>query len=221
MSKSKNTVTRWWWVRHAPVVGHDGRIYGQDDFDCDCSDQATFRFLARVLPRDALWVTSHLRRTQRTAAAIVTEMEAGAAVPPLVESDLAEQHFGAWQGLTNVELAATRDGAWHRFWLAPAHEAPPGGESFVAVVERVSAVVRRLSTTHAGRDIVAVTHGGTIRAALAIALDIDPERALVFTVDNCALTRLDHIAGAAGSHVSNPTDAWSVRLVNAVPRTLL
>ena len=216
-----STITRWWWVRHAPVVGHNGRIYGQDDFDCDCSDQETFRYLARVLPRDALWVTSHLRRTQRTAAAIVAEMETDASAEPLVESDLAEQHFGAWQGMTNAELAAKRDGAWHRFWLAPAHEAPPGGESFVAVIDRVSAVVRRLSAAHAGRDIVAVTHGGTIRAALSIALDLDPERALAFTVDNCALTCLEHISGAAGSHAPTPTDVWNVRLVNAVPRTLL
>ena len=123
--------------------------------------------------------------------------------------------------MTNAELTAQRDGAWHRFWLAPAHEAPPGGESFTAVVERVSGTVRRLSATHAGRDIVAVTHGGTIRAALAIALNIDPEQALAFSVDNCALTRLDHIAGAAGSHAPDDTDAWSVRLVNALPRSLL
>jgi len=223
-----NTVTRWWWVRHAPVVGHNGRIYGQDDFDCDCSDQETFRFLARALPRDAVWVTSHLQRTHRTAAAIfaemesgATEMEAGAAATPLVEQDLAEQHMGNWQGMTNAELTAQRDGAWHRFWLAPADEAPPGGESFTAVVDRVSATVRRLSTAHAGRDIVAVTHGGTIRAALAIALKIDPEQALAFSVDNCALTRLDHIAGATGSHAPDDSDAWSVRLVNALPRTLL
>jgi len=216
-----STVTRWWWVRHAPVIGHNGRIYGQDDFDCDCSDQETFRFLARALPRDAVWVTSHLRRTQRTAASIAAEMKRGAAATPLVEPDLAEQHMGNWQGMTNAELTAQRDGAWHRFWLAPAHEAPPGGESFTAVVERVSGTVRRLSATHAGRDIVAVTHGGTIRAALALALDLDPEQALAFSVDNCALTRLDHIAGTAGSHAPDDTDAWSVRLVNALPRTLL
>ncbi len=216
-----STATRWWWVRHAPVVGHQGRIYGQDDFDCDCSDQETFRFLARALPGDAVWITTHLRRTQRTAASIAAEMVAGATTPPLIERDLAEQHFGSWQGMTNAELAAQRDGAWHRFWLAPAHEAPPGGESFAAVVARVSATVRRLSATHAGRDIVAVTHGGTIRAALALALDLDPEQALAFSVDNCALTCIDHIAGTAGSHAPDGTDAWSVRLVNALPRTLL
>ncbi|HEX9789134.1 MAG TPA: histidine phosphatase family protein [Kiloniellales bacterium] len=215
-----STITRWWWVRHAPVVGHQGRIYGQDDFDCDCSDQETFRFLSRVLPRDAVWVTTHLRRTQRTAAAIAAEM-APAPATPLIETDLAEQHFGAWQGMTNAELKAQRDGAWHRFWLAPAHEAPPGGESFVAVIERVAATVQRLSAAHAGRDIVAVTHGGTIRAAVAIALGLEPERALSIAVDNCALTCLDHIAGSSGSHAPHEADAWCVRLVNVLPKTLL
>ena len=216
-----STVTRWWWVRHAPVVGHGGRIYGQDDHDCDCSDQEAFRFLARALPSDAVWITTQLRRTQLTAAAIAAEMTAGASAPPLVEVDLAEQHFGDWQGMTNAELAAQRDGAWHRFWLTPAHETPPGGESFADVVERVSGAVRRLSITHAGRDIVAVTHGGTIRAALALALNLSPEQALAFSVANCALTRLDHIAGSAGSHAPDDTDAWSVHLVNALPRALL
>ena len=215
-----STVTRWWWVRHAPVIGHDGRIYGQDDHDCDCSDRETFRRLARVLPDDAVWIATHLRRTQRTAASIAAEMAAGPTPAPLIEPDLAEQHFGDWQGMTNAELAARRDGAWHRFWLAPAHEAPPGGESFAAVVERVSAAVRRLSAAHAGRDIVAVTHGGTIRAALALALNLNPEQALAFSVDNCGLTRLDHIAGTAGSHAPDGPDAWRVHLVNARPQDL-
>ena len=46
------STTRFWWVRHAPV-DHDGRIYGQKDMPCDCSDAAVFAGLARQLPRDA------------------------------------------------------------------------------------------------------------------------------------------------------------------------
>jgi alpha-ribazole phosphatase len=33
-------------------------------------------------------------------------------------------------------------------------------------------------TTHAGRDVIAVAHGGTIRAALGLALGLDPEASL-------------------------------------------
>ncbi len=214
------TTTRWWWVRHAPVVGHGGRIYGQDDLDCDCSDAATFQALARLLPADPVWVTSHLRRTHQTARSIHAQLPGGAALEPLVEPDLAEQHFGDWQGLTHDELAERRNGEWHRFWLAPAVEAPPGGESFVQVVERVAAVIARLSREHAGCDIVAVTHGGTIRAALAVALDLDPERALAIATENCGLTRVDHIAGEAGSHAPGTAAVWRVAHVNLSPKAM-
>ena len=62
--------TRWWWVRHAPVPD-GGRIYGQKDLPCDCSDAPVFTAVAAMLPRDAVWVTSHLQRTTQTAAAII------------------------------------------------------------------------------------------------------------------------------------------------------
>ncbi|MEE8188004.1 MAG: histidine phosphatase family protein [Kiloniellales bacterium] len=217
MNKPQGTTTRWWWIRHAPVINHGGRIYGQDDPDCDCSHTATTSALAGLLPAGAVWLTSHLSRTQLTAQAIIAHLPDGTAPVPRAEPELAEQHFGAWQGLTNEELEARRDGDWHRFWLAPATEAPPGGESFADVVERVSATVQRLSAEHAGRDIVAISHGGTIRAALALALGIDAERALAFAIDNYALTRLDHITGAPGSHAPQVDGVWRVCQVNHAP----
>ena len=187
-------VTRWWWVRHAPVIGVNGRIYGQDDLEADCSDGVRFAALAASLPEDAVWIASHLKRTHQTMAAI----RAARGAPdhqPLHLPEIAEQHFGDWQGLTYAELEARRDGAYHRFWHAPAVERPPNGESFADVVARVERAVTRLSADHAGQDIVAVAHGGTIRAALAAALGLDPERALGFNVDTLSITRLDLIDG--------------------------
>jgi broad specificity phosphatase PhoE len=73
---------------------------------------------------------------------------------------------------------------------------------------RVQRAIHRHTATHAGRDIVAVTHGGTIRAALALALGLMPGGALGFSVDNLSLTRLDHIAGPDGA------GAWRVVGVN-------
>ena len=32
------TVTSWWWVRHAPVTSHHGRLYGQSDVLADGLD---------------------------------------------------------------------------------------------------------------------------------------------------------------------------------------
>jgi len=89
-------VMRWWWVRHAPVTVDQGCIYGHIDLPCDVSDADCFAVLARRLPRDAVWVTSHLQRTKQTAAAIAA---AGLAFDAAAEErDFAEQHFGEWQG---------------------------------------------------------------------------------------------------------------------------
>lgn len=206
------TVTRWWWIRHAPVTVNNGCIYGQTDLPCDCSNEAAFAALAARLPREAVWVTSNLKRTHQTAAGIVRAGLPGPDPIPgpgvIVEPDLAEQSFGEWHGMPYEELKASRAEQWHRFWLAPAHEAPPGGESFHDLIERVTPVVERLTQAHAGRDIIAVTHGGTIRAALAAALDLAPEAALAFTVENLSLTRIERVDGPGAGH------GWRVATVN-------
>lgn len=214
MSKpSPMIVTRWWWVRHAPVPNPEQRCYGQRDMACDTSNTAAFRDLAKHLPQDAVWITTTLQRTQKTAAAIHAAREPAQPVtPPILEPDLVEQHFGDWQGRTYAEIGAfgtaSADIAGHRFWLAPAHEVPPGGESFVQVMERVAGAVERLTRAHAGRDLVVVAHGGSIRAALAFALGLDPEAALAFTIEPLSLTRLDHIEGPGAGH------GWRVGVVN-------
>jgi alpha-ribazole phosphatase len=197
------------WVRHAPVA-HGGRIYGQTDLSCDCSQTAVFTGLAEKLPHGALWVTSNLRRTHETAAAIIRAGLPGPEV--IIMPELAEQDFGEWQGLTYEELEESRAGDFHRFWHAPAHETPPGGESFIAVIERVARAIHKLIETHSGHEIIAVAHGGTIRAALALALDLHPEAALAFTIENCSITRIDRIDGPGMGH------GWRVVRVNQPPR---
>jgi alpha-ribazole phosphatase len=219
MTESDATVTRWWWIRHAPVTCFTGKIYGQLDVPADCSESELFPGLARTLPRDAVWVASNLRRTHDTAEAIE---KAGLELPTLViEPDLAEQSFGDWQGCTHQDLAALRGNDWHRFWLAPAHQRPPGGESFADLVDRAARAIDRLTREHRGRDIVAVAHGGTIRAAVAVAMGLEAERALALAVDNCSLTRLDHIDGPLSS-ASEASDegVWRVCHLNVPPRTL-
>ena len=210
--------TRWWWIRHAPVES-GGRIYGHNDLPANCTDETVFKGLARMMPERAVWVTSHLQRTSQTAQAIHAQRTDGArdSGQMLVEPRFAEQHFGDWQGLTHAEIAERRGGEWHRFWLSPAEQVPPGGESFVQLIDRVGAAIAELSEVYAGRDIVAVTHGGTIRAALSLALTLAPDRALSFSVDNCSLTRIDRIAGAPGSHAPDHPEAWRVAAVNLLP----
>ncbi|MDA0787460.1 MAG: histidine phosphatase family protein [Proteobacteria bacterium] len=204
------TRTRWWWVRHAPVRSTGGRIYGNTDPLADTNDPPTYAGLARLLPENALLVTSHLQRTHQTADAIKA---AGLHLPaPHIEKDLAEQDFGEWQGRKREDVYAELDPK-HMFWLAPANTKAPGGESFADLMARVGVVIERLNAEHTGRDIVAVTHGGTIRAAIGHALKLDPEAALTCQVDNCSLTRIDHF----GPSESHPDGAWAIFHINQIP----
>lgn len=200
------TTTRWWLIRHAPIPNPDGLIHGQDDPPADTGDGAALAELARRLPRNAVWITTHLRRTVQTATALRPPGSAMA----VVERGLAEQRFGDWEGLSHDAAAARFPEEARRFWTAPATERPPGGESFAEVMARVAGALDRLTAAYAGRDIVAVIHAGSVRAALAAALDLSPDAALRLRIDPLSLTRLDHHGSSDGGH------AWSVGTVNAL-----
>ena len=96
------------------------------------------------------------------------------------------------------------------YWFGPAEEKPDGGESFVDLVDRVRPAIVEQTRAHEGRDIVSVAHGGSIRAAIAVALDLSPQAVLAFGIENCALTRLDHYKGANG-------EGWRVVMINHQP----
>ncbi len=201
--------TRWWWVRHAPVREDGGCIYGQKDIRCDTSDGVVFAAVGKILPRNANWIASRLVRTHQTAEAI---WAAGFPKPAAMshEADFNEQHLGEWQGLNRAAFFASRPIAVGSYWFAPIDDPAPGGESFMDLYNRVRRSIARINQSHAGQDIVAVAHGGTIKAAIGVALGDQPERGLAFTIDNCSITRLDHLA-------SDGHSGWRIPMVNQQP----
>jgi alpha-ribazole phosphatase len=162
-------VTRWWWVRHAPVREDNGCIYGQKDLGCDTSDRVVFEAVAKVLPREAIWVASTLNRA----------------------AFLASQPVGST-------------------WFGEIDKPAPGGESFMDLYNRVRGAIERINAAHAGRDVIAVAHGGTIKAAIGLALGDQPAKGLIFDVYNCSVTRLDH-------HVGAGYGGWRLPMVNQQP----
>lgn len=209
--------TRWFWVRHAPVHNPDRRLYGQDDLEADCADGARLSRLAAGLPDGAVWLTSHLRRTHQTADALRAHLAfLGRAAPEAIAlPGIAEQHFGAWQGMTLGELRSLLGEEFHRLLTAPGSAEPPDGESFADVIVRVRACIDEINRRYAGRDIVAFAHGGSIRAALAVALDVEPDAALSFEIRNLSLTRIDHITPGEEPEFG-AIRPWRVHQVNAL-----
>ncbi len=201
--------TRFWLIRHA-LVEENARamLYGVMDVAlCETTllEQAPmYRALAERLPHPARWVVTPLSRTQRTAAAIFAAGYPQAV--PSVEPDLIEQSLGEWQGLPHADLPEKLANPAHAFWPLAGNEKPPGGESMVEVVARAGAALERLATVHAGEDVVIVSHGGTIRAAVAHALGVAPDNALHLSIQNLSLTRLERHPGG-----------WRVVCVNELP----
>ena len=203
--------TTWWWVRHAPVPGRPGVIYGQMDVDCDTVDTGSLQALAQTLPADACWLTTPLKRTQQTYAAIA----AAASMPPPVpeiDAGLVEQSFGAWQGLDWSAMQARDPAGYAAFWTDPTRNAAPGGESFAQVMQRVAAAIDQRSQAQPARTIVAIAHGGSIRAAVAHALGLTPEAAMAIVIDNLSITRLTLLPEAI---LQRKGGQWRVEMVNA------
>jgi alpha-ribazole phosphatase len=199
--------TRWWWVRHAPVREDGGCIYGQKDLGCDTSDRVVFHAVGKILPRNAAWYASTLKRTHQTADAI---WAAGFPRPSAMphEGAFAEQHLGEWQGMNRAAFLASRPVGSH--WFAAIDEPAPGGESFMDLYNRVKVAIDRITREQAGRDVIAVAHGGTIKAAVGLALGGLVEKGLAFDIDNCSVTRLDHLASAGHS-------SWRLPMINQQP----
>ena len=198
--------TRFWLLRHALVEpAARAVLYGRMDVGL-CTptvlEQApAYRAIARRLPRDAVWIVTPLSRTASTAAAIQA-----AGYPPTsaaVEPGLIEQDLGDWQGLAHADLPARLSEPAHAFWPLGATETPPGGESMDHVLARVGATLERLAESHSGRDVVAVSHGGAIRAAVAHASGAGAQAALHFAIQNLSLTVIERF-----------TEGWRVVCVN-------
>jgi alpha-ribazole phosphatase len=199
--------TRWWWVRHAPVREDNGCIYGQKDLGCDTSDREVFEAVAKVLPRGAVWVASNLKRTHQTAEAIWAAGFPKPAVMPH-EAALAEQNLGEYQGMNRAAFLASQPIG--STWFGQIDEPAPGGESFMDLYNRVRGAIERINAANAGRDIIAVAHGGTIKSAIGLALGDQPAKGLIFDIDNCSVTRLDHL-------VSSGYSGWRLPMVNQQP----
>jgi alpha-ribazole phosphatase len=174
--------TQLWLIRHAPVDGPRGVIHGPDA-PADVSNTEAFAALKSKLPAAARAVCSPARRTRETARTL--------GLDPIEEAAFREQDFGAWTGRRHKDLTTELGAAYQAFWQSPADNRSPGGESFVDQIDRARDGLARLPAGEA----VLVVHSGTIRAVLAIALDLVPDSALRFVIDPLSLTRIDRLDG--------------------------
>jgi len=166
------SATRLLLVRHGETALNSQRRYsGRGDVELSphgvAQAEATATRVAGLAPAVAAVVTSPLSRAVRTARAVAAS--AAGEVPVVVEPDLVECDFGAWEGLTFAEVRERYPDELDA-WLASVSVAPPGGESFEAVTTRVRKVVSGLLGGYPGATVVVVSHVTPIKLILRDAL---------------------------------------------------
>jgi broad specificity phosphatase PhoE len=163
-------VTTVYLVRHGETAWNaEDRCQGSADISMNAAGRAQISLLAsRLWPTrfDAAY-TSPLSRARDTASILL----AGSSTHINDEPDIAELHYGTWQGLISTDWPGNAAAIWRRDPWAIEF---PGGESLGRLRERANRAVTRLIETHGGSAILLSAHGHTNRVILIDGLALEP-----------------------------------------------
>jgi len=172
-------------VRHGAARGADGRAVGHLDLPLSAAGAASIRTLQATWNGSppARLFTSDLMRARDSAAILEDAWGVSARVDPR----LREVDFGDWDGALWSELHELPgfDRWLARWWQLP----PPGGEPFTAVGKRARAWLEEVLAGDAD-PVVAVAHGGSIRALLCHVLAMPVEKAFHLHLDHGRVSAL-------------------------------
>jgi broad specificity phosphatase PhoE len=159
-------MARLWLIRHGRTAwNEDGRIQGRADPALSKTGRAEVQ--AWRLPQDWLgrhWHASPLRRARETAALV-------ASAPVRLDDRLIEMDWGRFEGRRLADLRAEAPEAMAANEAEGLDFRPPGGESPREVMRRFCRFAADVAAD--GVPVVAVTHKGVMRAALALATGWD------------------------------------------------
>lgn len=148
-------------VRHGPTIATESAGFPVDEA-LEPAGMAQAATLAAALPSGQRTLCSPALRARQTAAA--------AGLSAQTEPRLAECDFGAWAGRRLADVHAAEPEATSE-WMTDPDACPHGGESLSAFSARVAAwldeEVRR------PEPVIAVTHGGVIKASVVHALQAE------------------------------------------------
>lgn len=190
-------------VRHAQSEWNAaGRWQGQADPPLSAHGREQARVLAEGFPRHpvARVVTSDLQRAVDTATPLASRF----GLTHDVDADLREIDVGTWSGRTREEIGETDPAALDLYFQGKAGWTD--GESYEEHEARSLRAARRLDEADVDGTVIAVTHGGTIRALVLALLEIDPEHRWRFSgIGHTSLT-----------HLTRGVHGWRLVTFNAV-----
>jgi probable phosphoglycerate mutase len=165
-------VTRLILVRHgATNATEEGRFSGSTSAELsDLGRWQAARLGERLAQQKiAAAYSSPLSRALDTARIIAAQC----GVEVSLRDGLREIGHGHWEGKTREEVERDFPAEYTAWDADPFTFAPRDGESGVAVLARALPVIRELVTTHAGEQILVVSHKATLRLILSSLLGFD------------------------------------------------
>ncbi len=176
-------------IRHGETAWNvDSRLQGHLDIPLNDVGLWQARQAALALadePIDAIY-SSDLQRAWVTARAIAETTQA----PLTAHQGLRERSFGVLQGHTFEELEAKEPEQAYRWRKRDPAFAPEGGESLIALRERITATTHALASRHVGGQIVLVAHGGVLDVLYRAATRQDIQAPRTWQLGNAAINRL-------------------------------
>lgn len=177
-----------YFVRHGETEYNKRKsYYGALDaplnFTGELQSKAVAAYFSEI-PIDCV-ISSNLKRSIETADIIT----AGRQIKRMRDDRLAEQDLGIFEGLTYQqlqELYPAEFRRWNQYWDT---QAPPQGESFLAVHERVKSFTKDLKTMDG--NLLIVGHMGTLRHLFCILLGMKPTDFWCFTFEQGCYSQLD------------------------------
>lgn len=158
-------------LRHGQTIWNAQRRYqGQSDVPLDETGLRQVQTLARHFASqhvDAIY-SSDLQRAMQTAQPVAAAL----GKPVVADSRLREVAFGAWEGLTYLDIQKRWPDEYAAWQHDPVTHIPPGGENLAQVAQRVGAVVDEIRQKNEGQTVLLVAHGGALRAIICHALEL-------------------------------------------------
>lgn len=148
-------------------------------------------------PPTALWTSPYVRARQTAGTALDA---AGLTLPTVVDERLREREFGVLDGLTGQGIRAHHpEEADRRAAIGKYYHRPPGGESWVDVLQRVRAALTDLRQEAAGERVLLVAHQVVVLLVRHVLERMDEASILALDhegeVANCSVTTYRPAAG--------------------------
>ncbi len=192
-------------VRHGESEGNEARQFsvspdiGLTERGAEQARVAGRRIAAEFRP--CAIVASSFRRARLTAELIAAEV--GYVGPVEVEPDLRERSIGELAGAPYDAMHRHPTYRHDRFW----EWRPEGGESLEDVAQRAGLVLERIALAHPARDVVVVSHGGTM---LALCAHVERGWLRPRVARNCEVVVVRHAPGRGFELLDDATRAATV-----------